>query len=158
MNVNIPADETRPPSAEAEDPTVQAATRIWAAMSGLVLEHGDRRKQVSDALGLSFARAKALRRLVPGPLTMRELGAKLTSDKAYTTLIVDDLEERGLVERTVHPEDRRCKLVTLTAPGRAAAARADRILARPPAAMLTLPPADLATLERLLTVLREGED
>ncbi|MER5640414.1 MarR family transcriptional regulator [Kitasatospora sp. NPDC002227] len=153
MNDNPPTAELAPDGA-----TLQTATRIWAAMSGLVLEHGDRRKQVSDALGLSFARAKALRRLAAGPLTMRELAARLASDKAYTTLIVDDLVERGLVARTVHPDDRRYKLVTLTDTGRAAAARADQILARPPAAMLSLTRDDLATLERLLTALREGED
>ena len=69
-----------------------------------------------EALGLSFARMRALRRLAAQPHTLRELAEQLEADPPYVTLIVDDLEERGLVQRTPHPEDRRAKLVQLTAP------------------------------------------
>ena len=100
------------------------ARRAWRAMSDLVLDH-DRKVAVSEALGLSFARVRALRRLAAEPLTLRALAERLAADPPYVTLIVDDLEERGLVQRTPHPEDRRAKLVQLTAAGRAAAARAD---------------------------------
>ncbi|GAA1243859.1 hypothetical protein GCM10009665_38370 [Kitasatospora nipponensis] len=151
------AESVAEPAAEPAAPdTTEAAARVWAVMRNLVLEHGDRRKEVSDALDMSFFRAKALRRLRGGPLTMRELATGLVSDKAYTTLIVDDLERRELVARTVHPDDRRYKLVTLTPAGLLAATRAEQILARPPAAMLDLAPEELATLERLLTGLLES--
>jgi DNA-binding MarR family transcriptional regulator len=66
------------------------------------------------------------------------------------TLMVDDLEQRGLVRRRPHPEDRRAKLVQLTAAGRAAAARAETILDEPPAALRDVPAKDLATLLRVL--------
>jgi DNA-binding MarR family transcriptional regulator len=49
-----------------------------------------------------------------------------------------------------HPEDRRAKLVKLTAAGRAAAARADAILDEPPAALRDIPDEDLAALLRVL--------
>jgi DNA-binding MarR family transcriptional regulator len=123
--------------------------RAWRAMSDLVLDQ-DRKHAVSDALGLSFARVRALRRLAPQPLTLRTLAEQLAADPPYVTLMVDDLQERGLVRRMPHPEDRRAKLVELTAAGRAAAARADAILDEPPAALRDVPAEDLAALLRVL--------
>lgn len=129
---------------------LETATRAFAAMRHLVLEQDDRRAEVAEVLGMSFIRSKALRRLAAGPLRMSELTAKLATDKPYTTLIVDDLERRGLVVRSVHPDDRRCKIVTITPAGLAVATRADAILARPPDSMLALDPAELAALDRVL--------
>jgi len=90
------------------------------------LDH-DRKVAVSQALGLSWARVLALRGLAMQPHTLRALAERLAADPPYVTLMVDDLEARGLVRRMPHPEDRRAKLVELTAAGRAAAARADAI-------------------------------
>jgi DNA-binding MarR family transcriptional regulator len=135
----------------------EEAARAWQAMRTLVLDN-DRRREVSDALGLSFIRAKALRRLAEGPTTLRELAAALIVDAPYTTVMVDDLERRGLVVRTAHPTDRRAKLVTVTPEGAAAAALADQILGRPPEALLTLDPNDLAALSRIITTLLRIED
>ena len=115
----------------------------------MVLDH-DRKVAVSEALGLSWTRSLALRRLAAEPLTLRALAERLTADPPYVTLMVDDLEERGLVQRTPHPDDRRAKLVQLTARGRAAATRADAILDEPPAALSDLPAKDLAALVRVL--------
>jgi DNA-binding MarR family transcriptional regulator len=127
-----------------------AARRAWRAMSDLVLDH-DRKAAVSEALGgLSFARIRALRRLAPEPLTLRALAALLAADPPYVTLMVDDLEKRGLVERRPHPDDRRAKLVSLTPAGRAAAARAEAILDEPPAALRDAAPEDVAALLRVL--------
>lgn len=125
------------------------ARDAWRAMSDLVLDH-DRKGAVADALGLSFARVRALRRLVDAPLTLRALAERLAADPPYVTLMIDDLEKRGLVRRTPHPEDRRAKLVALTDAGRAAAARADAILDEPPAGLRDVPAADLAALLRVL--------
>lgn len=125
------------------------ARRAWSAMSQLVLAE-DRRASVTHELGLSFARVRALRRLLKAPLTLRELGALLGADPPYTTVLVDDLQERGLVRRTPHPDDRRRKLVHLTDRGRAAAERAKAILDEPPKALTDLPTRDAATLRRLL--------
>jgi DNA-binding MarR family transcriptional regulator len=129
------------------------ATRAWRAMRDLVLDH-DRRGAVAEALGMSFARAKALRRAAREPLTMRELAGALGADPPYVTLIVDDLEERGLVTRAPHAGDRRVKVVTATDAGRAAAAEADRVLDDPPPGLQELPPEDLAALDRILAALR----
>jgi DNA-binding MarR family transcriptional regulator len=133
----------------------ELAGRAWRVMSDLVLDF-DRKVAVSEALGLSFARVRALRRLADAPQSMRALAELLVADPPYVTLIVDDLEELGLVKRKPHPEDRRAKLVQLTAAGRAAAARADAILDAPPAALIDLSTKDLKDLIRIVEQLREN--
>lgn len=134
------------------------ATSAWQAMRSLVLDLHDRRFVVSDAIGMSYLRAKALRRLMPGPLPMRELGAGLLTDAPYTTVLVDDLEKRGLVERQANPADRRSKLVRITTAGRAVARKADRIQSAPPDVFAALTKAELATLERTLRRLVEESE
>jgi DNA-binding MarR family transcriptional regulator len=130
------------------------AFAVFETMRRLVLEQEDRRNEVSEALGMSFIRSKALRRLAAGgPQRMSDLTAILATDKPYTTLIVDDLERRGLVLRSIDPDDRRCKIVTVTEAGREAAARADAILSRPPKSLLALDSEELTMLERLLAKL-----
>ncbi|WP_312869270.1 MarR family winged helix-turn-helix transcriptional regulator [Amycolatopsis pithecellobii] len=128
----------------------ETATRAWARMRELVVERHDRRKEVVDTLGMSFVKAKALRFLAAHPMTMRELAEQLLTDRPYATVLVDDLERRGLVARAVHPDDRRSKIVTPTAAGRAAAAAASEILGRPPAGLLELSERDLSTLDEIL--------
>jgi len=150
MNTDVTDSSTTPVEADSR---LETASRVFEAMRNLVLESDDRRTEVAEALGMSFVRSKALRRLAAGPLRMSELTARLITDKPYTTLIVDDLERRGLVERSVHPDDRRCKIVTITAAGLAVAARAEAILARPPVSMLALEPEELAALDRAMAKL-----
>jgi DNA-binding MarR family transcriptional regulator len=125
------------------------ARRAWRAVTEIALDR-DRKIAVSEALGLSWTRVLALRRLAVEPHTLRALAERLAVDPPYITLIVDDLEERGLVRRMCHPEDRRAKLVELTAAGRAAAERADAILDEPPTELRDVPDKDLATLLRVL--------
>jgi DNA-binding MarR family transcriptional regulator len=131
------------------DADTDLARRAWRAMSEVALDR-DRKVEVSEALGLSWTRVLALRRLATQPHTLRALAERLAADPPYVTLMVDDLEERGLVQRRPHPEDRRAKLVELTAAGRAAAVRADAILHEPPAALHDVPAEDLAALLRVL--------
>jgi DNA-binding MarR family transcriptional regulator len=126
-------------------------------MRTLLFDLHDRRAQVAEALDLSFVRAKALMRLLPDPLTMRELAAKLAIDAPYTTVVVDDLERRGLVARTPHAEDRRAKVVTLTLAGRQAAEVADAIQNEPPDVLTRLDTHDLAELDRILSLLVAAE-
>jgi DNA-binding MarR family transcriptional regulator len=131
------------------DADADLARRVWRAMSGIVLDH-DRKAAVSAALDLSWARVRALQRLAEQPQTLRGLAELLAADPPYATLIVDDLEQRGLAQRTPHPEDRRAKLVQLTEAGHAAAARADAILDEPPAALHEAPPEELVVVLRVL--------
>ena len=129
------------------------AARVWQNMRTLVVDQHDRRKAVCEALDMSFIRAKALRSLAAGQMSMRDLAQRLAIDRPYTTLIVDDLERRGLVERRVDQADRRAKIVMITPPGRRAAELADRILSEPPEPLRTLPATDLDTLDRIIGAL-----
>jgi DNA-binding MarR family transcriptional regulator len=140
------------------DTHTDTAARVWNGMRTLVLDLHDRRNQVCEALGMSFIRAKALRRLAIGPRTMRQLAAELATDAPYTTVVVGDLEKRGLVERTVHPADRRAKVVTVTPDGRAAAELAERILGEPPAPLLDLTGPELESLDRIVASLLADYD
>ena len=134
------------------DQPADPAARVWHAMRALVIDRYDRRKKVCDALGMSFIRAKALRRIVDSPMTMRELAAALGTDPPYTTVVVDDLERRGLVTRTVRAGDRRSKIVAITPDGAEQADLADGSYDAP-RPVRELPAADLETLDRILTSL-----
>jgi DNA-binding MarR family transcriptional regulator len=123
--------------------------RVWMLMSDLVLDH-DRRREVSEALGMSFGRTRALRRLARQSMSMGELAAALDIDRPNATVLVDDLEAQGLVRRRAHPTDRRAKLVETTRKGKALARRAEATLGTPPPALADLDAADLETLHRIL--------
>jgi len=123
-------------------------------MSDLVLENM-RRREVTDAVGLSFGRTRAIRRLAKQPMSMRELADALVIDPPNATTLVDDLERQGLVTRGPHPTDRRAKRVELTKKGMALARKANDILASPPAGLSRLPPEDLETLRRILTAITQ---
>jgi DNA-binding MarR family transcriptional regulator len=127
----------------------QEAREAWMLMSNLVLDN-NRRREVSEALGISFARARALRRVARRPMSMGELAAALGIDPANATTVVDDLESSGLVRRRPHPTDRRAKLVEATRKGKGMARRADAILGTPPPALAALGVDDLEELRRML--------
>lgn len=133
----------------------ETAARAWQAMRALVTDRYDSRKKVCEALGMSFIRARALRRIASGQSTMRELAAALGTDPPYTTVVVDDLERRGLVTRTVRDGDRRSKIVTITPAGAEQARLAGRILGDPPRPLRDLPAGELADLDRILARLLE---
>ena len=132
-----------------EDPAAATAREVWLLMSDLVLDN-ERRREVADALGMSFGRARTVRRLARRPMSMSQLAAALGIDPPNATTIVDDLERRGLVRRRPHPTDRRAKLVEATRKGKALARQADAILATPPARLSALDASELETLRRIL--------
>ena len=127
-----------------------AAREVWLLMTDLVLEN-TRRREVSEALGMSFGRTRAIRRLARAPMSMRELAAALGIDPPNATVVVRELEAQGLVRRTPHPTDGRAKLVEATPTGKELARRADEILATPPPGLAALDPERLETLRRLLS-------
>jgi DNA-binding MarR family transcriptional regulator len=131
-----------------DDPSA-ASRETWLLMSDLVLDQG-RRRQVSEALGMSFGRTRAIRRVTHRPMPMGELAAALEIDPPNATVLVDDLESQGLVRRRPHPTDRRAKLVEATRKGKALARRAEAILGTPPPGLRSLSTDDLDTLRRIL--------
>jgi len=118
-------------------------------MSDLVLDN-TRRREVSDALDMSFGRARAIRRLARRPMSMREFADAMDIDPPNATVLVADLEAQGLARRRPHPTDGRAKVVEATRKGKALARRANEILATPPAALSELDADDLQTLRQIL--------
>jgi DNA-binding MarR family transcriptional regulator len=129
--------------------TGDPARDVWLLMSDLVLDN-QRRREVTDALGMSFGRSRALRRLARRPMSMGELAAVLGIDPPNATTLVADMESQGLVRRKPHPTDGRAKLVEATRKGKALARTADAILATPPPALSALSAHERETLRRLL--------
>jgi DNA-binding MarR family transcriptional regulator len=123
------------------------------------VEAHNRRGELADALGfrLGGGRGKVLFQLRDGPATLGQLAEANGVDAPYATLIVDKLEAHGLVERRPHPDDRRRKLVTLTAAGHDAIATADAILLRPPPAVGHLTADEVEQLTVLLTRLVDAD-
>ena len=69
--------------------------------------------------GLTVSQSYVLRLLFfHGPRTMGELANDLDVRVSTMTGVVDQLEERGLVERADHPDDRRSLQVRITEHGR----------------------------------------
>jgi MarR family transcriptional regulator, 2-MHQ and catechol-resistance regulon repressor len=72
-----------------------------------------------EALGMCRSDFGVLDALLhKGPLSVSELGKKVLLTSGSITTAVDRLEKRGLVERRGAGNDRRARIVHLTAPGR----------------------------------------
>ena len=141
-----------------EDPAGDGqAGRVWAAMRALV-ESQPTKQRLRDALdlGRGSGRVKSLMWLTEGPLSLSGLAEAIGVDAPYATLIVDSLEQRGLVERQPDPADRRRKLVTLTPAGRDAVARVLLIQQEAPPGFASLSAAELDTLEELVRRIAGG--
>lgn len=76
-----------------------------------------------DLQSKHFGALLALRR--NGPLSQRQLIDRIDSDKSSMVRMIDDLEARGLCERTPDDVDRRAYKVRLTEAGRAVFVRAE---------------------------------
>ncbi|APE18405.1 MarR family winged helix-turn-helix transcriptional regulator [Mycolicibacterium pallens] len=127
------------------------ADQVWRSMSSLVLDNKDRwRRAVVDRTGLPFSRIRILRRLAAQPMTVKEVAEAATIDAPAATVAVNDLEARGLVVRQPHPENRRCKLVSLTDAGRDVIAVLDETDDPAPQMLASLDEQDLQALQEIL--------
>jgi DNA-binding MarR family transcriptional regulator len=98
-------------------------------------------------------------------LTRHHMGARLCDLQADELLtqpgisrLVSRLEARGLVERSVDPDDRRATRLRLTSAGRDVQRRVGRQHSLEISALMALPGKDLEALRRLCTELTEGLD
>jgi DNA-binding MarR family transcriptional regulator len=86
-----------------------------------------------------------------GPLTQIELATTMSIDRTAMVYLLDELEERSLVQRVRHPRDRRAFLIHLTAGGQDLQRRAAAALAGAAGTLLT--PLDPAEREQLVGLL-----
>lgn len=129
--------------ARSEDVAAQA----WGSLVRLV--YPPPFLAIARELGLRPAAFGAVRTLEE-PKTMSEIAAILHCDPSNVTGIVDGLEERGLAIRTPSEQDRRVKLIALTAEGRRVHARLSKAIETPPDWLTGLSYPDQRTLRDLL--------
>jgi len=86
-----------------------------------------------------------------GPLTQIELAITMSIDRTAMVYLLDELEDRSLVQRVRHPQDRRAFLIHLTADGQDLQRRAAAALAGAADTLLT--PLDHAERVQLVNLL-----
>lgn len=83
-----------------------------------------RTSQPMTAAGLTISQFGVLEALLhKGPLCQRDIAAKILKSTGNITMVIDNLEKRGLVRRERDSEDRRYLTVHLTPAGSALIAR-----------------------------------
>ena len=136
---------------------VNLADDVWRAMASVVFDNRDGwRRAVVETSGLPFSRIRVLRRLAKRPMTATEIAEAATMDAPATSVAVNDLEDRGLVVRETNPNNRRCKVVSLTDEGRATVAGIERIDDPAPRPFATLSRDELVALHAILAKLTAG--
>jgi DNA-binding MarR family transcriptional regulator len=104
---------------QTASPTVLLTRLAWSTF----------RRLKPEILGMKLKEYFALRQLSDdGRMSQASLCTGLNVDANYMTLMLNDLESAGYVERRRDPEDRRRHIVELTDGGRAAIARAEQAM------------------------------
>ncbi len=104
---------------------------------GVVHAMKDHVESVAEEFDLTLSQLDAMKNLGES-CSQRELAQRLHFDASNVTDIVDRLEARGLVERTIDPSDRRVRRLVLTAEGEAVHQKIfDRAIAEAPINSLT---------------------
>jgi DNA-binding MarR family transcriptional regulator len=118
------------------------------------------RRATEDVLGIKLKQLIALEILVRNEgCLQQELGATLMVDPNNCVLLLNDLDERGYVERRRDPQDRRRHIVVITAAGQKALAKAEAKLEELEGEVLAnLDPAEREQLRDLLARAMEGQD
>jgi DNA-binding MarR family transcriptional regulator len=96
------------------------AREAWSCFFGLMTSEANRRRMamVCDHFGITPGQMRSFVTMGPGPARpMKDLAVVWHCDASYVTVMVDDLEERGWVERRANPDDRRSRVVALTPAG-----------------------------------------
>ena len=81
-------------------------------------------------LGVSGRGYHVLRAALSGEHTQTELAEIVGLDKTTMVVAVDELEKAGLAERHLAPDDRRARIIAVTAAGKRKVAEADKVKER----------------------------
>src|SRR5580704_1463338 len=120
------------------------ARRIWQLMFEFLMRTAPDRGRSLGRRGLTANDSRALASLDPQEgRTMRSLADEWECDASNATWIVDRLEKFGLAERRTIPQDRRVKLVVLTARGVKMKAELMKEFLTPPEELLDMDQRDL---------------
>ncbi len=118
---------------------------VVVANHRLFMLTGDGIEAVLAEHGLTTVTAQALWMIDPdeAPPSMKEMAGRLFCNAPNLSFITNQLVDRGFVERSVDPDDRRSRVLTLTGDGR-------RVRATVIAAMLAVSPFARLSPEELL--------
>ncbi|MDQ3305178.1 MAG: MarR family transcriptional regulator [Actinomycetota bacterium] len=133
----------------ASDPGSEA----WGCIAQLFKSSENERRfvAIAEALGLTPRMLGGLLCLVPEEAKpMRAMVEEWHCDPSWVTTIVDELEQRGMVDRRVDTVDRRAKSVSLTEVGAKSRQEALDLLSVPPPGIAALSRAEQRTLRDLL--------
>ena len=132
------------------------AADVWRRLFDLMISGGDHRARVLAKYGLTPNESRALHTLdLHEGRTMRALAQAWACDASNATWIVDRLEARGFAERRAKPDDRRVKLVVLTATGARTLKRVREAMYEPTEELRSLPTETLEALRAALARLPE---
>jgi DNA-binding MarR family transcriptional regulator len=118
------------------------------------------RRATEDVLGIKLKQLIALEILVRNEgCLQQELGATLMVDPNNCVLLLNELDDRGYVERQRDPQDRRRHIVVITAAGQKALAKAEaKLEALEGEVLVNLEPAEREQLRDLLMRAMDGQD
>src|ERR1700759_3463486 len=118
------------------------------------------RGATEDVLGIKLKQLVALEPLVKNEgCLQQELGATLMVDPNNCVLLLNDLDDRGYVERQRDPKDRRRHIVVITPAGQKALEKAEAKLEAVEVEVLAnLEPAERKKLRELLAKAMDGQD
>lgn len=104
----------------ATDSTLERDTRdLYEALTDLVRVYQFRDRNLICCHDISVTQCYALDALVrAGTMALGSLATTLMLDKSTTSRVVDALDRKGFVKRTVHPDDARVVRLTATIRGR----------------------------------------
>jgi DNA-binding MarR family transcriptional regulator len=132
------------------------AADVWRMLAEFSIATLQRGRHLDDLkeLGLTPGHLKVLAALEPGtPRPMGVIADACNCDPSMATWLVDRLEERGLVERTMLATDRRVKRVGLTTRGVEVKKLVFARMFEPPEELLALNRQNLEALRRALAKL-----
>jgi MarR family transcriptional regulator, 2-MHQ and catechol-resistance regulon repressor len=96
-----------------------SATHLWLVLSKAARAVEQNAMSSVAALGLGLSDFAILELLLhKGPQPVNVIGQRILLTSGSITTAIDRLESRRLVRRTLHPDDRRARLVHLTSEGR----------------------------------------
>ena len=117
------SDSLEPAPAFAPSGVSKTDLRLWVRLLACAHAAEQRVKvRIKERFGINQTQFNLLSQLdrTPGGIRMGELSRRTIVTGSNVTVVVDDLEKRGLVKRAAAPEDRRVIVIQLTPKGQAA--------------------------------------
>ena len=136
---------------------------LMADRLGYLLKHAQLRffeltASVLAPVGINGQEAVVLRAIDgPEPLSQGEVARRMGIDRTTMVALIDELEQKGLVQRRQDPADRRKNVVALTGSGRDTLGRANKAGAEAERRFLSpLAPGEQETFKKALRALLSG--